>query len=176
MNFFSFYEIEPCFFIDENLLRRKYLDYSRKYHPDFFGNDSDEKQMETLELSSLNNEAYKTLLDFEKRFAYILNLHGLLTDSGNKLEMPKEFLLEMMDLNEKIMELEYSKDQTSITDIQNEIEINKKNLWEAILPVLELYQFDSISPSDLNKILDYHLKSKYIKRLEDGLNARNPEI
>lgn len=176
MNFFSFYNITPGFFIDENLLRKKYLEFSRKFHPDFFGNDSDEKQLETLELSSLNNEAYKTLLDFEKRFAYILKLHGLLTDSGSKLEMPKEFLLEMMELNEKIMELDFSKDSLSIASIQKEIETTKKQIWEAILPVLERYQFDLITDSDLNKILDYHLRSKYIKRLEDGLNSRNPEI
>ena len=104
-DFFSFYELEPAFILDEQLLRRKFLELSRAYHPDFYGAESDEKQAEALELSSKNNEVFKVLSDFDRRFSYILNLHGLLDEHKNKNALPQSFLFEMMELNEALSEI-----------------------------------------------------------------------
>ena len=78
MNFFEFYEIPISFKVDEDALRTIFYSNSKKYHPDFYTLESDEKQAEILELSTLNNEAYKTLTDFDKRMKYILKLKGVM--------------------------------------------------------------------------------------------------
>ena len=63
MNFFEFFKIPISLEPDLAELKRKYYLNSRKYHPDHFTMDSEEIQEEALEMSSLNNKAYKTLLD-----------------------------------------------------------------------------------------------------------------
>ena len=74
-DYFSFYGLEPSFFPDDTLLRQKYLQYSREYHPDFFVNDAT-AQAKALEVSAFNNKAYKTLSDFPQRVGYLLGLKG----------------------------------------------------------------------------------------------------
>ena len=66
-NYFDFYELPRSPKLDEALLRSRYLLMSKRYHPDFFTLESPEKQAEMLELSTLNNQAYQVLSEFEPR-------------------------------------------------------------------------------------------------------------
>jgi len=126
MNYFELYEIPVSFLADEILIKQRYYANSKKYHPDFFINESEDKQAEVLHLSTLNNDAYRLLTDFDKRVAYILTLTGQISDA-EKFVLPPDFLMEMMDINEKMMELS-ANDVLAITDITNEIAILEKSL------------------------------------------------
>ena len=104
MDYFKFYEIPVSFSPDMTEIRRKYLVNSKQYHPDFFTQESESRQDEILKLSSLNNEAYKVLSDEDLRMKYILESEKILTEE-NKNDIPQDFLMDMMDFNEKLMEL-----------------------------------------------------------------------
>lgn len=106
-NYFAFYEIEPGFELDTQLLRKKYVQINREFHPDFFTLQPD-KQEEALSITSYNNDAYKTLNSFESRVAYYLTLNGLY-NAEIKADLPPDFLLEVMELNEELEELQESK-------------------------------------------------------------------
>eukprot|EP01037_Dinobryon_pediforme_P000940 gene940-947_t len=105
MNYFEFYGIPESFAPDTALLKKKFYELSKKYHPDFYANEDEAKQQEILELSTLNNKAYQTLSDPNKRLEYILSLHELLKE-GAKPQLPADFLMEMMDINERLMDVE----------------------------------------------------------------------
>src|SRR5476651_1716567 len=105
MNYFEFYAIPESFTVDPAPIKKKFYELSKKYHPDFFANEDDAKQQEILELSTLNNKAYQTLSDPHKRLEYILKLHELVKE-GAKPQLPADFLMEMMDLNERLMEVD----------------------------------------------------------------------
>src|SRR5471030_3363301 len=105
MNYFDFYGIPESFTPDTPLLKKKFYELSKEYHPDFFANEEDAKQQEILELSTLNNKAYQTLSDPYKRLEYILRTHELLLE-GAKPQLPSDFLMEMMDINERLMEVD----------------------------------------------------------------------
>ena len=77
MNFFEFYEIEPSFILDEASLKKKFYQKSREFHPDFFINESEEKQAEVLYQSTYNTNAYDALSNERKRIAYVLEMNGL---------------------------------------------------------------------------------------------------
>ena len=83
MNYFEFYNIPVSFKVDNAALKAIFYSNSKKYHPDFFTLENDEKQAEILELSTLNNEAYKTLKDFDKRMKYILDQKGIMDKYNN---------------------------------------------------------------------------------------------
>jgi molecular chaperone HscB len=72
------------------LLKKKFYELSKQYHPDFYANEDDEKQQEILELSTLNNKAWQTLSDPYKRLEYILKQHDLLAE-GAKPQLAGRF-------------------------------------------------------------------------------------
>lgn len=155
MNYFEFYQIEEAFFIDEAALRQKYHQITKQLHPDFFTTASETEQALALEKSTLNNQAYKTLSNFESRMEYILELHGLLQNTPT---LPQDFLMQIMDINEAIEE---GRKQTVIDEIQR----LKTDLWKEIEPILKNYPQSTNKHTDLQKILMYYLKTKYIDRL-----------
>ena len=96
MNYFELYDIPVSFKVDKKALKKKFYELSRKFHPDFYTLEGEAKQAEILELSSLNNEAYKVLKDFNKRMKYVLDLKKIIAEEG-KNKIPQAFLMEMMD-------------------------------------------------------------------------------
>src|SRR5580698_11503061 len=105
INFFEFYGIPESFHPDVAHLKKEFYKLSKQYHPDFYANEADEKQQEILELSTINNKAWQTLSNPAKRLEYILRQHELLVD-GAKPQLPSDFLMEMMDINERLMEVD----------------------------------------------------------------------
>lgn len=155
MNYFEFYQIPEAFFIDETTLKQKYHQVTKQLHPDFFTTASEIEQQLALEKSTLNNQAYKTLSDFERRMEYILKIHGLLE---NIPSLPQHFLLQMMDINEAI-------ENNKKHEVENEIKKLKDELWKEIEPILIHYPTSAHKAEDLQKILMYYLKNKYLERL-----------
>src|ERR1700743_33530 len=100
MNYFEFYGFPESFTLDDAIVKKKFYELSKQYHPDFYANEDEARQQEILELSTVNNKAYQTLSDDNKRLDYILRLHELVAE-GAKPQLPADFLMEMMDINER---------------------------------------------------------------------------
>ncbi|MGB1217884.1 MAG: iron-sulfur cluster co-chaperone HscB C-terminal domain-containing protein, partial [Saprospiraceae bacterium] len=113
------------------------------------------------------NEAYKTLKDFDKRTKYILDLKGMLQEGKDKL--PQDFLMEMMDINEELMELQFEPDMEKTKTLQKEIYSIKENLLSTVKQSLENYNHESETETELNQIKNYYLKSRYIWRIQENL-------
>src|SRR6201985_899863 len=114
MNYFEFYGLSESFTLDDAIVKKKFYQLSKEYHPDFYANEDDVKQQEILELSTLNNKAYQALSDPNNVLEYILRLHELVSE-GAKPQLPADFLMEMMDLNERLMEVDDAHELGSIT-------------------------------------------------------------
>ncbi|BDS13168.1 Fe-S protein assembly co-chaperone HscB [Aureispira anguillae] len=168
MNYFEFYDLPISFNLDSEILRRQFLKFSKKYHPDFYTMESEAKQAEILELSTTNNEAYKLLKDQEKRIKYILELKGLL-GKDIKPELPQSFLMDMMDINEQVMELQFEYDPTSHQAIQQDIDQKEQELLAVVQPIFDQYDDHQINAEELATIRDYYLQSRYLKRLKENM-------
>lgn len=173
MNFFEFFEIPAAFYLDEGDLKRRFLLNSKKYHPDHFTLESEEKQAEVLELSAMNNQAYKTLSDFDKRMAYLLELKGIL-NGESKNEVPQDFLLEMMEINEALMELEFDFDEKVLAEAKSKAEQLEAELLAPIEPVLRDFDEYKTTADDLKKVKDFYLKKRYVLRILENLNRFAP--
>lgn len=169
MNYFDFYGIPESFRPDSASLKKKFYELSKKYHPDFYANDDEAKQQEILELSTLNNKAYQTLSDPYKRLEYILRNHNLL-EEGAKPQLPSDFLMEMMDLNERLMEIE---DAKQLGEITAEVLAIEGDIEESIDNFTTNYEnLDDTAKEDrLNKIADCFFRQKYLLRIKDSLNT-----
>lgn len=169
MNYFEFYDLPVSFNLDLDVLRRQFLKLSKKYHPDFYTLESEEKQEEILELSTLNNEAYKLLKDQEKRIKYVLELKGLL-GKDIKPQLPQSFLIDMMDINERVMDLQFDYDESTHQSIQGEVDAKEKELFEGIQSIFDAYDDASATPEQLEKVKDYYLQNRYLKRLKENMD------
>ena len=173
MNYFAFFDIPVSFQVDASALRRVYLENSRKYHPDFHTRASDGDQADMLDQSTLNNEAYKTLLDPDRRMRYILEINGLLGDGVELPELPPDFLMDMMEINEALMELEFDFDETRLQAAMQQVQDIEKSLLHAIQPVLDGWEPDQgVAP--LKAVRDHYLKKRYLLRIRENLSKFAP--
>lgn len=171
MNYFEFYGISVSFFPDEAALKRQFYANSKAFHPDFYAGASVEEQAEVLEKSTLNNKAWQVLSSFDKRLAYILSLKGML-EEGDKYTLPQDFLMEMMDINEALMDLEMGEDAGKLEQLQAEVAQQELALDQEIK--LQAVGFEGQSEGEQMRILagikDAYYRKKYLLRIRDSLN------
>ena len=173
MNYFELYNLPISFEVDHSALKKAFLMLSKKYHPDFFTMESAADQEEALQMSTLNNKAYKSLKDFDLRMRYVLDLAGVMEEEG-KAKLPQDFLMEMMDINEAIMDLQMDYDSDSQSKIITQIDQFEQELKASISD--DLVKYNGQADFDLSQIKDYYLKKKYLRRIKDNLNKIKPEI
>lgn len=172
MNYFELYGLKEQFLLDDQQVKKIYLTLSKKYHPDFYSGADAAKQAEILELSTLNNKAFQVLGNFDKRMKYILQLHQYLEEE-EKYTLPQMFLMEMMDLNELAMEVQFDPDPDKLEELLKHIEAAEGNLLQSILPVLDRYDAASATPEDFHQIKEFYYKHRYLLRLREQLDKLN---
>jgi len=171
MEYFEFYNLPISFLVDEKSLKRQFLKKSREFHPDFYTLESKEKQEDILKYSSLNNAAYKVLKDFDLRMKYILTQSGTLQGEG-KDKLEQSFLMEMMDINEALMELQFEPNEAESQKILSQIKAFETELKTDVEDFL-VKEINSLSADDLESVKQYYLKKKYLNRLEENLSKIN---
>ncbi|KAA3631269.1 MAG: hypothetical protein DWQ02_16615 [Bacteroidetes bacterium] len=153
---------------DASQVKKTYYGKSKQYHPDFFTTDTEDKQNEILQLSSLNNEAYKVLSDEDLRMKYILEHLKILTEE-NKNDIPQEFLMEMMEFNEKLMELEFDFDPEIVNSAEEDLQIIENQLRKEVIQILEKKSVEETSEAELFEVKNYYLKKRYLLRISEKL-------
>ena len=171
MNYFEFYDFAEAFNVDEGLVKRRFYELSKTYHPDFYINHSEEKQQEILELSTINNKAYQVLSSPSKRLEYILQLHGHGLE-GEKYQLAQDFLMEMMEVNEALMELEFEPDAAILASTSQQIEDIQGSLSSELATYTAAFdsQTETEKETLLLKIKDIYYRQKYLLRIRESLN------
>lgn len=168
MDYFSFYDLPVSFNPDAKLVKLKFYELSKKYHPDFFINQPQEKRDEVLELSTLNNKAYQVLSDPQKRLHYVLELKGLLVEG---YLLPQDFLMEMMEVNEALMELQFEPDADQLAAIKAEVTLIADGMQQELDRLTALFdgQNEKAQDATLALIKDLYYRKKYLHRINDSL-------
>ncbi|HUS01372.1 MAG TPA: Fe-S protein assembly co-chaperone HscB [Chitinophagaceae bacterium] len=166
MNYFELYEMPLILQIDKKYLQEKYFELQKKYHPDFFSNESEAEQADMLEKSSMINKAYKTFQNDDETIKYVLLLKELMEEE-EKYQLPPEFLIEMMELNEALTDVDHS----SLEETETKISQLEKHLYDQVQNIVEYYNEDRTTDEQLLQVKDYYFKKKYLKRILERLNG-----
>jgi len=158
MNYFELFEIPVSLKVDKSILAKKYFELQKKYHPDFFTQADEEGQATALEKSSFINKALKLLQNQDETIKYVLELKGLLA-ADEKYQLPQDFLMDMMDLNENLS----ADSATAINNIETD-------LYEEVKDIIEGYN-ESTSNDALLKVKAYYFKKKYVQRILERLDG-----
>jgi molecular chaperone HscB len=168
MNYFDLFEIPVQLTVDKATLPRKYFELSRKYHPDYFVNGSEKDQSAALEKSALLNKAFKTFQSQDETIKYVLQLKGLLEEE-EKYELPPDFLMEVLEINEELMELDENK--TLLPNLEIRISQLQAEIYEPVKEMVEHYQEGTTSEKELLQVKEYYYKKKYLARIRQQLNG-----
>lgn len=167
MNYFELFHIPESFLPDKTEVQQQFYRLSKQYHPDFFTQATDEEQQQALEQSALINKAYKTLSNKDLTLAYLLNLKGLLEDD-EKYTLSNEFLMEVMELNEKIMEAKFEGDTATLQDLKNQINNLEQKEYALVKNIIENYNSHT-TQEELLQVKEYYYRKKYLNRILDAL-------
>lgn len=164
MNYFELYDIPVSFVPDQQQLKQKFYELSRKYHPDFFTQENEFEQGEALEISSQVNKAYKVFQNRNETIKYVLQLKGLLEEE-EKYQLPADFLMEMMELNEQLTDAKLEENPAKLSEVKKAIDSQEAEIYMPVKAIVERYEEGKTTTEDLQKVKEYYFKKKYLSRI-----------
>ena len=173
INYFEFFDLPPAVEIDEALLRKRFLLNSKRFHPDFHTLDTPEAQQQALEMASLNNEAWLVLSDTDRRIKHLLQLQDALPEEGQQ-KLPQDFLMEVMELNEELMEVEFDPEPHRIQQLKTTVEALEHSCQQALNQALETTVNYPLPPHQLEALKNFYLKKRYLLRIRENLSKFAP--
>ncbi len=174
-NFFQLFDLPMAFDVDKKALTSKYYALSRDWHPDKFTLDTAEKQQDAMAKTSQINQGYKILKDDQLRIRHILDCLNAAPVEGQD-KMPQEFLMEMMDINEAIMDYKMDPSESVKISIELQIDQYKSEWWAAFLSATTDFDFNKPDSKKISAIKEFYLKSKYLRRLKQNVENRDVEL
>jgi molecular chaperone HscB len=161
MNYFELFDIEQSFLPDQALVKKKFYQLSRQYHPDFYGNGTVEEKEQALEMSAYVNKAYQTLQNQDLLVKYVLKDASLL-EEDEKYQLSPDFLMEVMDLNEQLMDAD---EPEAKTVIRNSLDQLNTQIYEPVKATLENHSGNSLTQEKLLQVKEYYFRKKYLDRI-----------
>jgi molecular chaperone HscB len=134
-NHFDLFGLVPAFAVEGEALERSYREIQSKVHPDRFAHAGDAERRASLQWTTRVNEAYRTLKDPVQRARHILELHGVDVAFETNTAMPPEFLMQQMELRER---LEEAKDAVSLDTLRATLKQDRHSLERAIAEAIDV--------------------------------------
>ena len=104
-NYFDLFSLQQSFQVPLDILDVQYRKLQALCHPDRVVDGSDSERLDAVRQTSLVNDAYDTLKSPLKRAAYLLRLADVNPDQHDQSQLEPDFLLEQMQLREKLEDL-----------------------------------------------------------------------
>lgn len=161
MNYFELFDIAQSFQPDQALVKKKFYQLSRQYHPDFYGNGSEEEKEKALEMSALVNKAYQTLQNQDLLVKYVLKEASLL-EEDEKYQLSPDFLMEVMDLNEQLMDADEPETKTAIKTAIDQL---NTQIYEPVKATLENHPGNTLTQEKLLQVKEFYFRKKYLDRI-----------
>ena len=131
---FELFAVPARFAQDRAQLDARWKELQREAHPDRFAAQGAAAQRVAMQWSARINEAYQRLKDPQRRAAYLCELNGAPIQAENNTAMPPDFLLQQMDLRERL-------DDAQTAEALDEIDAESRRLGREMLQKIE-HQID----------------------------------
>lgn len=150
VNFFEILEQTIKFDLDNNVLKKKYLQLQSEFHPDKFSNSKESEKIISADIATTINKAYTTLNNPYERGKYVLKMNNISLEE-NSYPLDPKFLNGIMILNEELEEIE-TKDDLERFEEGNEEVI--KNLTEVVSNAFSKKDYET-AKTELQKMKYY---------------------
>ena len=119
-HYFDLFSLPVSFDIDAQQLAERYRRLLSEVHPDRFASANAQSRRLSVQASAQINQAYETLRDPLKRGFYLLELAGMDVAPGSETTADAEFLMEQMELRERLEALAGEDDPLAAADALRE--------------------------------------------------------
>jgi len=157
---FELFGLPAVFSLDLEMLEKAYRDIQSRVHPDRFAHAGDAERRASLQWTTRVNEAYRSLKSPVQRARHLLELHGVDVAFETNTAMPPEFLMQQMELREK---LEEAKDAPSLDGLQREMSGMKTDLEKEIAETID-------AKRDYKAAADLVRKLQFLHRLDEEID------
>jgi molecular chaperone HscB len=151
--------------LSRDTLETRYLERSRRYHPDRFVGADPGTRRAASEHSAAINAGYRTLRDPVARAEYLVKLGGIDLDSSDPHtgapRPTQEFLLEMIERRERIE----AGGETDLDALRDELETEIDEVFDRALAALDR--------GDTRAAADALVHRRYLDRLRGELEPRD---
>jgi molecular chaperone HscB len=128
--------------LDRDALEDRYLEGSRRVHPDRHANADSATRRAALEHSAALNEGYAVLRDPVRRAEYLVKLGGVDLDSSDpKTGAPhpeQSFLIEMIEHREQLEQVTEQADDDALTQLRDAVETELERTLDRAIAALQL--------------------------------------
>ena len=157
---FELFGLPAAFSIDELMLERAYRDIQSQVHPDRFAHAGDAERRASLQWTTRVNEAYRILKSPVQRAKHLLDLQGVDVAFETNTAMPTEFLMQQMELREK---LEGAKDAKALDALRSDLVNEKRALERSIGDAID-------TKKDYQGAADLVRKLQFLHRLDEEID------
>src|SRR5579859_2924857 len=120
-NHFELFGLPERFAVDAAQLESRFRDLQREVHPDRHATASQAEQRVSMQLATRVNEAFQTLKSPVSRALYLLQLHGVDPQLETDTAMPRDFLVEQMELREALDEVVETEDGARLAALSSRL-------------------------------------------------------
>ena len=115
-DYFQLFDLPVQFALDVGRLGERFRQLQRELHPDRFASASAHEQRVAVQYSAFVNQAYATLSHALPRALYLLQLEGMSQEDISAQQVDGGFLIEQMELREKLESIEGLVDPDPVLD------------------------------------------------------------
>jgi molecular chaperone HscB len=177
-DYFAFLGLPQKLALDLATLEQRFHSLSWKLHPDHFVRSTEQERRLSLDLSSLLNDAYRTLRDPVARVEYLLGLSGMRKEGQKKQQAPPELLEEVFELNESLDELREARasggNDSQMSGLRAKLESAQHKFESSLAGVdQELARVSAQWDAALDFGADISAKRELMERMNEVLNRRS---
>jgi len=142
------------------MLEKAYREIQSQVHPDRFAHAGDAERRASLQWTTRVNEAFQVLKNPVKRASHLLELHGVDVAFETNTAMPPEFLMQQMELRERLEEAKEARALDALRDEMREIKISLEKQIAGKIDVAKDYK----AAADLVR------KLQFLHRLDEEID------
>jgi molecular chaperone HscB len=171
-NHFELFELPVSYAVDSELLSSRYREMQRVLHPDKFANAPDQQRRLSMQAAARVNEAYQVLRDPMLRAKYLLLLQGVDMDAKQSTTQDMAFLMEQMELREK---LEHSRSAEDPYQVIDELKRDIKKRLDVLVEQMT-GKLDPISAEHLEAAEELVRKMQFLQKLHHDAESLEAEL
>jgi len=165
-DYFALFQIKPQFKIDRQALESAYLTVQKQVHPDLHAGGSEAEKRVSMQMATLANSAYRTLMNPIQRGLYLCAKNGVDPQLETNTAMPATFLMQQMEWRETLDE---ARDNASkLEELYAQVEKTKKEVLLEVEQAIDSQQNFEVAAQKLRALL---FIDKFSVELEEAISA-----
>jgi molecular chaperone HscB len=165
-DYFALFQIKPQFKIDRQALESAYLTVQKQVHPDLHAGGSEAEKRVSMQMATLANSAYRTLMNPIQRGLYLCAKNGVDPQLETNTAMPATFLMQQMEWRETLDE---ARDNASkLEELYAQVEKTKREVLLEVEQAIDVHQNFEVAAQKLRALL---FIDKFSVELEEAISA-----